>query len=210
VISWNGKILISEVVALRPVHNETELIFRITDGDEGAFSELFLAYHNQIGAFVNTIVDSKEMVEEIVQDVFLKVWLDRHSLPAVQKFTSYLFILTRNYALNAIRKKINQERWQHEYLNTTRDVVLTEDASPDDDYLSLLESAMEHLPPQQRKVFELRKDGFKNPEIAEQLGLTVDSVKKYQQLALKSVSEFVKMRAIVSLTFFAFISLTKI
>ncbi len=142
------------------------------------------------------------MTEEIVQDVFVKVWLNREVLLKVDNFTSYLFILTRNYTLNCIRKLVRDRKQQEQYDKE----ILTEELNADEpegqftdgEYQSMIDRAIAQLPPQQQKVFILRQKGFKNPEIAKQMNISTDSVKKYQQWALKSVSEFVKTHAALS------------
>lgn len=186
---------------MKAIQNEAELLTRISFGDEEAFTDLFRAYHNSLGAFVMTLIQSPEMTEEIVHDVFVKIWMDRGSLPGIENFTSYLFIITRNYTLNHIRKITSQKRQLKEYFNDTGNLIILPEygTEAEPDYLALIASAVEKLPSQQKKVFVLRSDGLKNPEIAERMGISVDSVKKYQQLALRSVSEFVKVQKILPL-----------
>lgn len=186
-------------MALRKVHNEAELLERIAGGDRGAFSDLFYAYHQPVGVFVNTLVDSTEITEDIIQDVFVALWTNRAELPGISNFTGYLFILARNSSLNYIRRTANERRRYMEYLELTDGLAAVEVGEPEPDYLALLDRAVERLPPQQQKVFMLRKQGLKNPEIVEKLGLTLSSVKKYQQLALRAVSDFVKTNSIISL-----------
>lgn len=185
-------------MALRRKPNEAELLKKITGGDEQAFSELFYAYYNQIGEFVQLLTNSIAVTEEILQDVFTKIWLDRAALPQISRFDAYLFILCRNHTLNHIRKIAAERRKQEEFLRqveTDAGAVDHEDV----DYSKLVDRAVELLPPQQQKVFALRRNGFKNPEIAQQMRLSIESVKKYQHLAMKFVTEFVKGHAFICL-----------
>jgi RNA polymerase sigma-70 factor (family 1) len=200
-------------VALKPVHNESELLEQVTKGDEKAFGELFYAYHNQLGEYVMLLTHSEDMTQEIIQDVFVKVWLNREALTQIGKFTGYLFILTRNYTLNCIRKSVNERKSQEQYTTLTLlddDNLLTEiNHEPDRDYQALIDRAVANLPPQQQKVFMLRQEGLKNVEIAKKMDISPESVKKYQQWALKSVSEFVKSRAALSAILVAAATLSK-
>jgi RNA polymerase sigma-70 factor (family 1) len=193
-------------MGIRIIHNEKELLIRVAQGDEKAFSDLFYGYHTQLWEYTSSLIDSQDLAEEIVHDVFVKIWLNREVLSTIDRFTSYLFILTRNYTLNCIRK-IARERRDH-------DKYGQEMSAADDDpaettlhadlvYLSLIDRAVAQLPPQQQKVFMLRQTGLKNPEIARQMQISVDSVKKYQQWALKSVSTFVKAHMAISILFLA-------
>ena len=94
-------------MALHRLHNETEILAGIARGDEGAFTELFYAYYNQLGEFVYSLVRDKEATAEIMQEIFTKIWINRASLPAVRNFDAYLFISCRNHTLNHIRQLIS-------------------------------------------------------------------------------------------------------
>ncbi|WP_285009131.1 RNA polymerase sigma factor [Pedobacter faecalis] len=193
-------------MALRPLHNEAELLKEVVKGNESAFAELFYGYHQQLGVYVQMLTGSKEMTQEIVQDVFVKVWMNREALGTVDKFTSYLFILTRNYTLNCIRKSSREQAQISSYgIEALKDELEhPEDKSllDDPEYISLVERAVAQLPPQQQKVFRLRQQGLKNPEIAREMDISTESVKKYQQWALKAVAEFVKAHAALSVLLF--------
>ncbi len=188
-------------MGLQVTDNESELLSRISRDDEKAFAMLFEAYHGQLGAFVYSLINSREMAEDIVQDIFVNIWTDRKSLPGIGKFTSYLFIITRNYTLNCIRKMANDQSRQERFLEAFKSETVNEGLFPADEpeYLSLLERAVAQLPAQQQRVFGMRRQGLRNPEIAAEMGITVESVKKYQQLALKAVSEFVRTHSAVGL-----------
>lgn len=190
------------LVALKPIHNEAEIIEQVAQGNEKAFAELFYAYHNQLGEFVMLLTHSEELTEEIIQDVFVKVWTSREKLLSIDKFTSYLFILARNYTLNSIRKLASDRKSKELYSNLQLGNIENEfvviDKEQDPDYEALIDQAVANLPPQQQKVFILRRNGLKNPEIAQQMHISQQSVKKYQQWALRSVSEFVKSHAALS------------
>lgn len=185
-------------MALRRKPNEAELLKKIAEGDEQAFSELFYAYANQIGGFVQLLTSSVTVTEEILQDVFTKIWLDRATLPEINRFDAYLFILCRNHTLNHIRRIANERRKQEEFARQMKTEAATNEVSADD-YSELVDRAMQLLPPQQQKVFSLRRSGFKNPEIARQMQLSIESVKKYQHLAMKFVVDFIKGHAFICL-----------
>jgi len=195
---------------LRPVHNEKELLGAVAKGNEKAFGELFYAYHNQIGEYVLMLTASKELTQEIVQDVFVKIWLNRENLPAVQNFSSYLFILTRNYTLNCIRREVNERKHKEAFeLFAVADEGGMTPENPVPDYGPVIERAVAQLPPQQQRVFVLKQAGRKNAEIANELGISPESVKKYQQWAVKAIAEFVKSHAELTIIFAAITFLKK-
>src|SRR3546814_5192714 len=112
-------------MALHRLSNETEILARIANGDEKAFAALFHAYHNQLGEFVQLLTHDRESTAEIVQEVFAKVWVNRESLPLVNKFDGYLFIRSEehtselqslmriSYAVFCLKKKKNKQNTKH-------------------------------------------------------------------------------------------------
>jgi RNA polymerase sigma-70 factor (family 1) len=171
---------------------EGELLLRVASGDEHAFAELFNAYHNLLGSHIYRITDSMELAEEVVQDCFLKIWLNREALKDVQNFKAYLFVISKNHALNCLRK-IARERLHQKAIE--QNTFAPEPASVADikDYYTILDEAINHLPPQQQKVYLLsRHNRLKYDEIATQMGLSRETVKKYLQGATHSITSFVQ------------------
>lgn len=181
-------------MALKPPVNEIDLLARISKGEQTAFAEIFYAYHNQLGEFVLGITRSSELTEEIIQDVFVKIWSNRAKIIEIDSFKSYLFILTRNYTLNAVRKLVNEHRRQDEYL---AQLSYSDLGNTENNYLELIENAVSLLPPQQQKVYLLRQQGLKSAAIAQKMNLSPTSVKKYQQWAILAISKFLKAKAVI-------------
>ncbi|TDQ10266.1 RNA polymerase sigma factor [Pedobacter metabolipauper] len=181
-------------MAIKPLHNEKDLLQRIADGDDRAFAELFRAYHEPLAKYIFTLLESVQMCEEIVQDVFVKIWENRLALPMQDRFTSYMFILTRNYTINCIRKIIRDRKQGQLYMDDALQYNEEQDAFKlDDEYQDVLNRAVAQLPTSQQKVLMFRQQGLKTREIAEKMGISTDSVKKYQQWAASSVAKFIKL-----------------
>lgn len=175
-----------------PIPNEGSLLRSIATGDEEAFAKLFAGYQQKVAGFVLSIIGSREITQEIVQDIFIKLWQQRAGLLEVQNLDAYLFVLSKNHTLNYIRKINRDKKKETDYKTLFPDIGKEHAEVESDDYLALIEKATALLPPQQQRVFKLRMDGLKNPEIASQLSISTDSVTKYQQLAMKSVVFYVK------------------
>lgn len=189
-------------MALKPLENEAQLLRAMAGGDEQAFTTLFYAYHQHLAKYVFSLTLSADMSEDVVHDVFLKLWNEKAQMDKINDFTSYLFILTRNYTLNAIRK-MNTEKKRNRLIE---DFILSDTAQPveETDLDQLLKNAVSQLPPQQQKVFLLRQQGLKNAEVADQMGISANSAKKYQQWATNSVIKFIKSKVAMNLHFFFF------
>ncbi|TSJ36421.1 sigma-70 family RNA polymerase sigma factor [Mucilaginibacter corticis] len=180
---------------LKSLDNEKDLLMKIAKGDQKAFAVLFEGYHNPLGEYIMTFSVPAEMAEEVILDIFVKIWMNRIELIRIENFSSYLFILTRNHTLNAIRKTVNNRKKQDSYLRHLANEDLYAaigTADHEKDYTEIVEKAVAQLPPQQQKVFILKREGKKNGDIAMELDISSESVRKYYQWAVKSVSGYVK------------------
>jgi len=186
---------------LSKVQNEHILLQRIAmDDDEQAFRELFIFYHHEIGSFIHSLLHDRETTLEAVQDIFVKVWLNRTRLLEIDNFTAYLFITTRNHVLNKIRQSLREKKKHTSYLQSASilESIAPEELQNIEERYQLLEKAVNNLPPQQQKVFTLRQQGLKNPEIAKVLNISTVSVAKYQQLALRFINDYVKAYGVIT------------
>lgn len=174
------------------LYSEEDLLIKVSEGDEDAFRQLFLQYHQQLGSHIFRITDSIDIAEEIVQDVFLKIWVTREALARVRNFKAYLFVVSKNHTLNCLRKlsreRIHKKNWEESSLK-----LLSSENDIHDKYYSLLDKAIDQLPPQQQKVYLLsRHERLRYAEIANRLNLSCETVKKYLKIATASITEYVK------------------
>lgn len=173
-------------------YSEKKLLIEVASGNEDAFRKLFLKHHQQLGTHIFRITNSIDLAEDIVQDVFLKIWISREALTKVNNFKAYLFIISKNHTLNYLRK-ISKERaykkeWEDKFIK-----ALTIENTNSDIYYCLLDEAIDQLPPQQQKVYLLsRHERLKYSEIADRLDLSRETVKKYLQIATLSITDYVR------------------
>lgn len=169
--------------------NEKDLLLQVAQHDENAFRQLFEHYKNKIYAFAFHLTDSTVLSEEIVQDVFVKIWINKEALVRIDQFSAYLFTITRNHTFNQLKRLAN-ERFILKQLkdelpeseNNTEQLLINKE------YNGILQQAIELLPPQQQLIYNLsRKEGLKLEEIAQQLNLSVNTVKSHMGKALKTI-----------------------
>jgi RNA polymerase sigma-70 factor (ECF subfamily) len=171
--------------------NQTDLLLRAAKGDESAFSELFYAAHERLIAFLWKLTGSRETAKDIAQEVFIKIWEKKEALHEIRHFDAYIYTLARNQALNTLRSKA-RERVRHQRLARE---ALADGPSPEPspDYHSLLDEAVDNLPPQQQKVYVLsRRKHQSYHQIAEQMELSSETVKKYLKLATRTVTSYLR------------------
>lgn len=173
------------------INNEPCLLSQVAIGDEKAFSCLYYKYHHRLGIYLFQLTASKEFAEEIIQDVFCKVWDNRKQLPEIINFQAWLYMLSKNHAYNCLRKTIRNRKekqlWEIQQLNQ---VVLCNTSH--EDHLKLLDKAISQLPSQQKKVFILsRYERRKYVEIALEMNLSKETVKSYLKIANSSIRKYV-------------------
>jgi RNA polymerase sigma-70 factor (ECF subfamily) len=181
---------------LLPPFNDTEkdLLFQVSSGDQSAFAQLFYRYHHQLGIYIFQLTSSREMAEEIVQDVFLKIWNNREALAKVDNFKAWLFVISKNHTLNCLRKLVKERQQQQQWLQGQETEQLL-DETPSEEKFQLIDQAISQLPPQQKKVFMLsRYKRMKYEEIARELNLSRETVKYYLQTANATIAKFVNSR----------------
>jgi len=178
----------------------------VSEGDENAFAQLFKMHYNQLGDFILRITESRPLTQEIVQDVFLKIWLNRHTLATIQCFNAYLMVMARNHAFNCLkqlaRENNRKKEWEYSVLRLAVD---TEEAMPGSvvrDTTQLLEEAVELLPPRQKNVYILsRREGISQEGIAKKLNISHGTVKKHMVLALRFLKHHLRTHTNLLLLF---------
>lgn len=174
-------------------YKEQEILLRISEGDEIAFTQLVNKFSDLLGSYIFKLTNSREQAEEIVQDVFLKIWMTRESLTEVKNFRVWLYVISKNQALNALRKVIQERIKQTEWRAGVTISVLENTDDLKERQLGLIDQAIALLPPQQKMVYLLsRKKGLKHKEIAKEMNLSQETVKKYIQIAVKTITKYVE------------------
>lgn len=172
--------------------NDEILLASIGKGDEDAFSLLYHRYRHKVYAYAIRVIKSNELAEDILHEVFLKLWLN-NSTAGIGNLDAYLQVAARNLALNMLRKQKLEELYKQHVRNG--DEVYIADTTNEHihgrETASLIDTAKKMLPPQQRMVYELCKEkGLKYEEAADQLAISKLTVKTHMQLALRSLKAY--------------------
>lgn len=184
--------------------NEQGLLQQVATGNEQAFAKLFDAYHQQLGEYVFRITESLPVTEEIVQDVFVKLWLKRDILPGLESFSNYLFILLRNHTISYLRKKA-RERTQYQQWAQTFEQEETADETSEQ-YRVWIDEAIEQLPGRQKEIYLLsRYQKLTQKQIAEQLQISPHTVKTHLERAMTTIKDHVRTQ-IPSVLLFLFLT----
>lgn len=177
--------------------NEEEIrniIDKIVQGDERAFRLLFDRYYQSLLHLAVYFLNSKELAEEAVADVFYSIWLKKESLHKVNNIKNYLYISTKNQAMHYIRKTpaIDQTSIDLYTINIESDGNDPEKKLLDQEYQKIIQEAIQSLPPKCREVFRLvLSDKLKHKEIAQILNISEKTVEAHIATAYKRIAQYV-------------------
>ncbi|HVI44848.1 MAG TPA: RNA polymerase sigma-70 factor [Chitinophaga sp.] len=170
------------------------LLKQVADGDESAFRRLFDMYADRIYGVAFAYTGSKEQSEEIVQDVFMKIWLKREHLSQVENISNYIFIIARNLVINLLHRQKREKNYLQQLLTTAEEVP----QSPESEYVlkesrRLITDAINQLSPQQRTVYQLTQiQGMKLAEAAAELGLSRNTARNHLARATQCIREYLR------------------
>ena len=171
-------------------NNEKALIAGLKEGDIECFGTLFRKYYPTFFAFVRGLVKNSHTAEDIVQNVFMKVWIHRGSLNEELSMRNFLFVLAKREVLNHFRAKYNLVKLTDNIDDNGESENNVETSYSMHELEEQLRTAIENMPQRRREVFVMsRLKHMSNKEIAEALGLSVRTVDRHIELALKYMRE---------------------
>jgi RNA polymerase sigma-70 factor (ECF subfamily) len=187
--------------------DERALLSQVADGNEKAFTQLFERYSDVTYGFAIFYTKTAESAEEVVQEIFLKLWLQREKLRDIQSFPDHLFIITRNHVIDFLRKHLREKRYQQQLIQHFREVSFT----PEQQLIfkesgEIVEKAVALLPPQQQVIYRLRRnEDMPLDEIAYTMNLSRLTVRNHLNKALGSIRNYLRAhsREFVSLLLLA-------
>lgn len=176
----------------KTIHIDNSLVNQLMGGNEKAFRKLYDLYRNDLYRFSLSMVVLKPYAEEIVQDVFLKLWMNRETLKPDLFIKSYLFTITRNDTISFLKKAANNKKMREEiFYKSQKEVYSTERYVREAELEIIKEEALELLTPRRRQIFEMsRNEGKSYEEIAITLGISPNTVRNQMSMALETLRNF--------------------
>ncbi len=186
--------------------DEKQLLLLISQGDEAAFEYLFKKHYPKVYSVAFMFCHSDIQSQEVVQDVFLKVWLNRAKIAEIEDWNNWLYIITRNETFTAMKKSIRfqqivtdmQKEVGEEHENVFERIVF-------EDYYAIAQQAINALPLQQRTAYKLAKEeGLSREQVAEKMNIRPDTVKEYLAIAKKAITKhLIKNKILLPVIFYA-------
>jgi RNA polymerase sigma-70 factor (ECF subfamily) len=174
--------------------DEKGLLNLVADGNEKAFARLFELYADMTYGFAILHTKTPDSAEEVVQEIFLKLWLRRDKLREIESFRDHLFIITRNHIIDHLRKNLREKKYQLQLLRHFREVA----SSPEQQLIfkesgELIERAVALLPPRQQVIYRLRRnEDMSLDEIARAMDLSRLTVRNHLNKALGTIRAYLQ------------------
>lgn len=186
------------------LHTEKELVKKLKDGDSFAFEVLFYKYRNKIKGFALKIVPAQIDQEEIVQEVFVRVWLKKDAIDPEKDFQSYLFSIAKHLVLDHLKSAVNRKLYfvgEHFQQDLLEEDGL--EASISEETEEKLQRLINEIPERRREIFRLsRFERLSYKQIAERLNISENTVDSQIRNALAFLRK--EFRKFVVLAFLYF------
>lgn len=179
--------------------SEEQLIIKLKSGSKPAFDALYKMYANRLYGYCLQYSKSAEDSKEIVQNVFIKLWINREKIMQDKSICSLLFTIAKHDLINAYKKRLNSPVYE-DYVLYGDSVETSDDTSCIDYHIFVeqIKKSLKKLPATQQKIIHLsRFENMTNAEIAQRLNLSEQTVKNQLSLGLKELKTLLKFLLIV-------------
>lgn len=167
---------------MKDIKSNTELVKLLKKGDLLAFDAIYKKYSRRLFGFVFRYVKQETGTEEIVQEVFIKIWQSRENINVYSSFESFLFTIAHNATVNLLKKRATEQKYI-EHVKSLQQIEDTYELTDEIHYNELkqkFQGLLNELTPRQKEIFQLsREEGLSNNEIANKLGISVQTVKNH-------------------------------
>lgn len=182
-ISTNNTLSLERVIHLQQ---------QTAEGNEKAFEQLYRMHKDRVYEVALTYTESAVLAEEILQDIFVQVWMKRDGLPGIADFAAWLYVLTRNRSFNVLRSMARAGagvRDMVQHIPGTADAADSRLLSAD--VQNLVQEALHLLTPAQRKAFDLFKvKGLSREETAHVMGISPNTVKVHVLQSMRIIRAY--------------------
>lgn len=180
-----------------------KIVKDLRNGDKQALDEIYKFFYPKLYVFAKSFLKVEDDINDILQDVFVKLWLNREKISKVETFNSYLFTIAKNAIVSYFREKSKDQKFE---ARVKEILVSTENEYNDElEYKDLkqnLESIIDQLPDKRKQIFKLsREEGLSNKEIAEKLDISVKTVEDHMRHALQVIRKHLKTIEIFTLLY---------
>ena len=180
--------------------DEKQLLNQLRKGDEKAFKKIYDAYFNILFTYAHNLLEKSFIAEDVIEDVFLKLWERREVINIKGPLLSYLFTSVKNACLDHIKSSKVRQNYRERVMkkalmddNFAFHKIISADPLKEKELIKVIKKSVQNLPADYRKVFKMsRYYNMTNKEIAAKLGVSSHTVGKYLNLALQRLENLLK------------------
>lgn len=171
---------------------------QISNGNEAAFAKLYAIFKKRLVTFSYSLTHSWEIAEDVVADVFVRIWANRQQVASINNLAVYLYVSVKNQSLNRLSEKAKKlvsapfddlDVEVQALYNDPHVLMVTSEM------MGQMNKAIETLPPRCKMIFKLvREDGLRYKEVADILNISVNTIDAQMAIAIKRICEAVQVR----------------
>lgn len=179
-------------------------IRELAKSNESSLEVLFNYYYPRLYYFSKSFLKIETGIDDILQEVFLKIWQNRKKITVVSTFNAYIFTITRNLLLNELRSRLNNQKIKDKIqeLSVAKEYTFFEQTEYND-LREKIEDIIDELPVRQKEVFILsRKEGLSHKEIAEKLEISTKTVEYHITQSVSFLRKRLKDFELIALLYF--------
>ena len=176
----------------------------LANDDKKALEELFNYYYPRLYHFSKSFLKLEEGIDDILQDVFIKIWNHRTNIYNTESFNPFIFTVTRNLLLNELRSRLNDQKLKEKVLKLSLPEEYNSDEKMEYSELkNMVDQIVSSLPEKQQEVFVLsRNQGLSHKEIAEKLEISTKTVEYHISQSTSTIKSKLKQMGVISLLYF--------
>ncbi len=187
----------------QPAYSDKELIRRLKKGNIEAFNQIFYAYSAKLYHFAYGYLKSKEDAEEMVQEIFSKIWDKRADIKEEYEFRSYLFSIAFNYIKKHFRSKALINKYAESATSNINESEQTQEEVNYTSLKSIVDELVNRMPEKRRIVFiKSRFEGKNAKDISEEMDISQSTVENHLNQALRFLRQHLKDENLAGLLFF--------
>jgi len=186
-------------------YNLIKLVKGLVNGDKKALDEIYLFYYPRLYSFAKGFLKVEDDINDILQDVFIKLWENRKKIKNTETFNGWIFTITKNGIISYFREKIKLNKFELRVKEmATSEAYLLDDKTEYKDIKEKVDQLINQLPDKRKQVFKLsREQGLSHKEIANQLGISIKTVEDHITHASKFLRAHLKALDILTLLYLA-------
>ena len=180
-----------------------EIIRRLKKDEKSALDDLFGYYYPRLFHFSKSILKIETEIDDLLQEVFVKLWLNRQKIGNAETFNAYIFTITKNEVLNLIRTNLRNSSFKNElFQRSVAEEFQMQGQMEFNEIKAGIDQVVSQLPEKRRQIFILsRTEGLSNKEIAQQLKISEKTVEDHITHAIKKIKCSLKEMGLISLLY---------